>query len=89
MSRWNAVSKHATCGMSHRAPTASMPDDRGRQVQRRERHELAELGEHVVVDERGLGVVRAAVHDAVAGRAGKRQVPLVESDECGVERAVQ
>ncbi len=60
--------------------------DRRRHVQRRERHQLAEVGQHVVVDEGGFGVAGPAVHDAVAGGAGRRESLLVECGEGGVER---
>ena len=58
--RWNAVSKHATCGSSG-APLEQRADRREvvRLVQRRERHELLEPGDHVAVEPDRRGVMRS------------------------------
>ncbi len=65
--RWKAVSKQATWGTPGTAARRRLErGDLGREVQRGERHEGAELGQQRVVDECGAVVVRAAVDDAVA-----------------------
>ena len=51
--RWNAVSKQATCGSSGRVRRSADRRQVVRLVQRRQRHELFELREHRGVDQRG------------------------------------
>ncbi len=84
---WNAVSKHATCGMSHRARVASMPAIAAGMCNGANGTSVAEVGQHVVVDEGGLGVAGPAVHDTVAGGARRRESLIIECGEGGVERA--
>ena len=75
MPRWNAVSKHATCGSRGRARAHRLDDrDLGREVIGRERGDAAELGEERVVDPRRPLKTRAAVRHAVAGRLQRRQI---------------
>ena len=64
-----AVSKQATCGRSG-ARSNSRADRREivRLVQRRERHELLQLGHDRRVDPHRRGIVGAAMHDAMADR---------------------
>ena len=67
MFRWNAVSKHATCGqvrvqLLHRHNRLDLV----RQVVRGERDEIVELGQHPGIDPLGPAVTRSPVHDAMA-----------------------
>ncbi len=65
-------------------PRAREGDERGPVVQRRERGELLEPPQHVVVGEHRLDEARAAVDDPVAGRLGPHAVEAVEPPRAAV-----
>ncbi len=63
------MSKHATCGTSGALVPDGVDRSKGRrEVQRCEGNDAAELGAHVVVEERRGAESRTTVHDAVTDR---------------------